>query len=57
MFQRNPEPRPGEPLSGAQLWGRLLALPRLERPAKDKHSSLLKTFVNYGRKKFHYICP
>ncbi len=24
----------------------------LERPAKDKHSSLLRTFENYGCKKF-----
>ncbi len=24
----------------------------LERPTRDKHSSLLRTFVNYGRKKF-----
>ncbi len=29
--------------------------PRLERTAKDKHSSLLRTFVNYGGKKFYNI--
>ncbi len=27
----------------------------LERPASDKHSSLLGTFINYGRKKFYNI--
>ncbi len=29
----------------------------LERPAKDKHSSLLRKFLNYGRKKFYNIGP
>jgi hypothetical protein len=29
---------------------------RLERPVKDKHSSLFQTFVNYVRKKFYNIC-
>ncbi len=28
---------------------------RLERPVRDKHSWLLRTFVNYGRKKFYKI--
>ncbi len=28
---------------------------RLESPARDKHSSLLDTFVNYVRKKFYNI--
>ncbi len=28
-------------------------LVRLERSAKDKHSSLLQTFVNHGRKKLY----
>jgi len=42
------------------LTGKALALPkkqwtRLERPDKVKHASLLRTFVNYGRKKFYYI--
>jgi hypothetical protein len=27
----------------------------LERPAWGKHSSLLQTFVNYGRKRFYNI--
>jgi hypothetical protein len=27
----------------------------LERLARDKHSSLLRTFVNYGHKKFYKI--
>jgi hypothetical protein len=29
--------------------------PRLERPGRDKYSSLLRTLVNYGRKKFYQI--
>jgi hypothetical protein len=28
---------------------------RLERPARGKYSSLIKTFVNYRRKKFYNI--
>jgi hypothetical protein len=38
----------------------LLALPkyqtRLDRLARDKCSSLLQKFANYGRKKFYRIC-
>jgi len=30
---------------------------RLEKPAKDKHSSLLRTFENYGCKKFDNTGP
>jgi hypothetical protein len=30
---------------------------RLETLARDKHSSLLRTFANYGREKFHSIGP
>ncbi len=30
---------------------------RLKRQARDKHYSLLRTFVNYGRKKFYNIGP
>ncbi len=30
---------------------------RLERPIKDKSSSSLGTFINYGRKKFYKIGP
>jgi hypothetical protein len=30
---------------------------RLEMPDNDKHSNLLRTFVNYGRKKFYNIGP
>ncbi len=30
---------------------------RLERLGKDKHSSLVRKFVNYGRKKFYSIGP
>jgi hypothetical protein len=29
----------------------------MERLAKEKHSSLLGTFVNYGRQKFYKIGP
>ena len=29
--------------------------PRLERLARDKHSSILQTFVIYGRKKLYNI--
>ncbi len=45
-------------LSGVPLYWWPLALPtniRLERLATDKHSSLLRKFVNYGRKKFYTI--
>jgi hypothetical protein len=31
--------------------------PRLERLARDKRSSLLRTSVNYGRKKFYNVGP
>ncbi len=30
---------------------------KLERLARDKHSSLLRKFVNYGNKKFYNIDP
>ncbi len=47
-------------LSGAPLKGRLQALPtnntRLERLTMDKHYSLFRKFVNYG-KKFYNIGP
>ncbi len=29
----------------------------LEKPARDKHSSLLRAFVNYGLKKFYNTGP
>ncbi len=29
----------------------------LEKLTGDKHSTLLETFVNYGRKKFYNIVP
>jgi hypothetical protein len=32
-------------------------LTRLEKLARDKHSSVLPKFVNYGRKKFYNIGP
>jgi hypothetical protein len=28
---------------------------RVDRPAREKHSSLLQTLVNYGHKKFYNI--
>jgi hypothetical protein len=49
-----------EDFSNAHVWGRLSALPtniRLGWYARDKHSSLSKTFVNYGSKKFYNIGP
>jgi hypothetical protein len=30
---------------------------KLERLARDKHSSLLQTLINYGRKKFYNNGP
>ncbi len=41
--------------SGAPLQDRLLALPANIRLARDKHSSLLRKFLNYGRKEFYNI--
>jgi hypothetical protein len=42
-------------LSEAPL--RLPALTSVKRPSRDKHSSLLQEFANYGRKKFPKIGP
>jgi hypothetical protein len=45
---------------GALLEGRLLTLPantRLEKLARDRHSSLLPKFVNYGQKRFYNMGP
>jgi hypothetical protein len=46
-------------LSAATLKFRPLTLPinirQGERPDKDEHSSLFRTFVNYGGKKFYNI--
>jgi hypothetical protein len=30
---------------------------RLEKPARDKHSSSLRKLVKYGQKRFYYIGP
>ncbi len=62
--------RPGanlrvEHVNSSSLKDRLLALPtnirltldKLERLERDKHFSLLRTFVNYGRKKFYNVGP
>jgi len=38
--------------SGATIQGRLLALPRLDRLARDKHTSLLQKFVTLTVKCF-----
>ncbi len=46
-----------EHLKGALLGKASKHLTRLERLAKDKHSSLLQAFVNYDRKKFYNIGP
>ncbi len=29
----------------------------LEKPARDKHSSLVRKFVNYGREEFYIVGP
>jgi len=42
-----------EQLKDALLCGRLMALPTNIRLGSDKHSSLLRTFVKYERKKFY----
>ena len=47
---------PGWHLSGAPGLARK-HLTCLERPAGDKHSSLLQKLVNYGRKSFVTLCP
>jgi len=39
------------------FYGRNLHSTRLERLSRDKHSSLLRKFVKYGRKKFYRINP
>jgi hypothetical protein len=62
MFVRGLELTQEEHLKEAPLYGRLLALPTiirngLEGLARDQHSSLLRTLVNYGRKKFYNIGP
>jgi hypothetical protein len=38
-------------------WKGLAGKAWLERLAMDKHSSLLRKFVNYGQEKFHNIGP
>jgi hypothetical protein len=42
------------PERSTPLLGRLLALltKMLEKPARDKHFYLFRTYINYGRKKF-----
>jgi hypothetical protein len=40
-------------VSGKPLQPSLMFAERLERLARDKHSSLLRKYVNYGRKKFY----
>jgi hypothetical protein len=34
-----------------------VCLTRIDKLARDKHSSLLQKFLNYGRKKFYNIGP
>ncbi len=44
---------PGTPFQPSLMFAdRLLALPKLEKLARDKHSSLLQTFVSYKEKGF-----
>jgi hypothetical protein len=52
---------PGKPFQPRLMFvGKVGAYPfeahfRLKRLARDKHCSLLRKFVNYGRKKFYNI--
>ncbi len=60
MLASKLEPTHVKDLLGAPLLFRFLALliknwNRLKRPAMEKHSSILQTFVKYGRKKFYTI--
>ncbi len=50
-------PNGASPLSGKVLGLTLQHKTRLERLARDKHSSPLGALVNYGRKKFYNIGP
>ncbi len=43
--------------SKVEYWLTHKHLAILERLASDKHSSLLRTFVNHGRKMFYNIWP
>jgi hypothetical protein len=57
-FYVRPEANRVKYLSSAPLKGRPHShLTRLERLARDKHSSLLRKSVNYGRKKFYSTGP
>jgi hypothetical protein len=61
-LRARPEPTRTRQISGAQLLGRLLALPKnirmgWKKLAGDKHSSSLLNLVNYGRKKFYEMGP
>jgi hypothetical protein len=61
-LQVGPEPTRVKHLSGAALYGRLLALPSYTRLGwkglpGDKHSSLLRKSVNYGRNKGYDTGP
>jgi hypothetical protein len=46
-----------EHLKGASLCLTRKHCIRLERPARDKHSSFLQTFVNYRREMFYSVDP
>jgi hypothetical protein len=51
MLVSKAEAYPYETLSGTPVWDRF----SLERLARDKHSSLVRTIVNYGSEKFNNI--
>jgi hypothetical protein len=56
MTVSEPEPIRVKHLSGASYLGRILDIThklsiRLERPARDKHSSLLGPFINFEESK------
>ncbi len=62
MFARKVRTYPSEETFSCSILGQALCLAhkhstRLERPAKDKHSSLLLTHVNYGHTRFITLGP
>jgi hypothetical protein len=62
MFVRKVGAYPSGVPKGSSLYSKALGLfhkhsTRLERLARDKHTSLLRTFANYGRKSFVTLGP
>ncbi len=62
MFVGKPEPTQVKPLLGDSTLGKPLGLTRknntcLQRLPEEKHFTLLRKLVNYGRKKFYNSMP